>query len=42
MVDAANDKEKRDKDTVRNLKDEVAKLTKQAEDSVPFADQDQM
>lgn len=41
MVDAANDKEKRDKDTIRNLKDEIAKLIKQAEQSVPSAEQQQ-
>lgn len=40
MVDAANDKEKRDKDTIRILKDEVAKLMKQAEQSVPSAEQE--
>lgn len=28
MVDAAHDKEKRDKETIRNLKDEVANLMK--------------
>lgn len=42
MVDAANDKEKRDKDTVRTLKDEIAKLMKQAEQSVPSAEQERM
>lgn len=42
MVDAANDKEKRDKDTIRNLKDEIAKLMKQAEQSVPSAEQERM
>lgn len=42
MVDAANDKEKRDKDAIRNLKDEIAKLMKQAEQSVPSAEQERM
>lgn len=42
MVDAANDKEKRDKETIRNLKDEIAQLVKQAEESVPSAEQEQM
>lgn len=42
MVDAANDKEKRDKDTIGNLKDEIAKLIKQAEQSVPAAEQERM
>lgn len=40
MVDAANDKEKWDKGTIRNLKDEMATLLKQAEDSVPPAEQE--
>ena len=31
MVDAAHDKEKKDKEAIRNLKDEVANLTKMAE-----------
>lgn len=42
MVYAANDKEKRDKDTIRNLKDEIAKLMKQAEQNVPSAEQERM
>lgn len=42
MVDAANDKEKWDKGTIRNLKDEIATLLKQAEHSVPPAEQERM
>lgn len=42
MVDAANDKEKRDKENIRNLKDEIAKLMKQAEQRVPSAEREQM
>lgn len=42
MVDAANDKEKRDKDTIRNLKDEIATVLKQAEQSVPPAEEEWM
>lgn len=42
LVDATNDKEKRDSDTIRTLKDEIAKLMKQAEQSVPSAEQERM
>lgn len=42
MVDAANDKEKRDKEAIKNLKDEIAKLMEQANQSVPSAEQEQM
>ncbi|TNM84644.1 hypothetical protein fugu_008822 [Takifugu bimaculatus] len=42
MVDAANDKEKRDKEAIKNLKDEIAKLMEQAKQSVPSAEQEQI
>lgn len=42
MVDAANDKEKRDKEAIKNLKDEIAKLMEQAKQSLPPAEQGQM
>lgn len=43
MVDAAHDKEKRDKETIRNLKEEVANLIKQGEQQTAFSmDQEQM
>ncbi len=42
MVDAAHDKEKRDKETIGNLKEEVANLIKMAEQNTGFSmDQEQ-
>uniref|UniRef100_A0A673AB75 Cilia and flagella associated protein 58 n=1 Tax=Sphaeramia orbicularis TaxID=375764 RepID=A0A673AB75_9TELE len=42
MVDAAHEKEKRDKETIKNLKEEVADLTKIAEQQTGFTtDQEQ-
>lgn len=37
MVDAAHDKEKSDKETIRNLKEEVANLIKKAEQQTGFS-----
>ncbi|KAM8741734.1 cilia- and flagella-associated protein 58 [Acanthopagrus schlegelii] len=37
MVDAAHDKEKRDKEAIRNLKEEVANLIKKAEQQTGFS-----
>lgn len=42
MVDAAHDKEKKDKETIRNLKEEVSNLIKMAEQKTGFSkDQEQ-
>lgn len=42
MVDAANDKEKRDKEAIKSLKDEISKLMEQDKQRVPPAGQEQM
>ncbi|XP_023121554.1 cilia- and flagella-associated protein 58 [Amphiprion ocellaris] len=37
MVDAAHDKEKKDKETIRNLKEDISDLTKMAEQQASFS-----